>query len=172
MGFDRILEVTSVHLDHVRNAGSGERPGQDQRTHHHVVGECDVRLHTGDHVDHRLDVGVDVTTQLCITQGGKWPRVETLVAIGHEHGQHPRNVGPIHGAARRAQTLADELAAVPVAHVSDEIERSGMTVLTTQMHLMAEPHQSAGESGVIDVGACATQQIPVEHQHSHDAEPM
>ena len=45
------------------------------------------------------------------------------------------------------------------------IERTGVTVLAKQVHLVAEAGKRLGEAGVVDVAAGAAQQIAMEDQN-------
>ena len=60
MRLDRVLQRAAVDLDRVGHAGARERPGEDQRAHHQVVGQRDVRARPCDDLAHGRDVALHV----------------------------------------------------------------------------------------------------------------
>ena len=52
------------------------------------------------------------------------------------------------------------------AHLADELEPGGLSVLAEQVNLMPERHQRGGKIGVVDVRAGSAEQVAVENQQA------
>ena len=59
MGLDRVLECAAVNLDGVWHLAA-QRPREDDRPHHQVVGQRYVGTDACCHIAHGGDIGVDV----------------------------------------------------------------------------------------------------------------
>ena len=81
---------------------SAERPGEDRRAHHEVVGQRDVRPRPRDDLAHGGDVGVQVALDLVVAELVERARLDALVAVGHVERQQAADVGPVDGRARAA----------------------------------------------------------------------
>ena len=168
MRLDRVLQRAAVDLDRVGHAGGRERPGEDERAHHEVVGERDVRPRPRDDLRDGRDVALHVRGDLRLVEILERTRLDAVVAVGHVDRQQPADVRPVDRRPRRvAPDRQLELAAVPVAGRVDPRQVQRRAVLAEQMQLVARPHERLAELRVVDVGPRAAQQVAVEDQDAH-----
>ena len=168
---DRVLQRAAVDLHGVRHAGAGQRARQDQRPHHEVVGQRDVRPRAGRDFAHRGHVAIHVARDLFVAQRRVRPRLDAFVAVRHVDREQRADVGPVHGRAGRIATDRQvQRAAVPVAGGVDPRQLERRAVLAEQVHFVAEAYERLTQRGVVHVRAGPLQQVAMEDQHAHGGE--
>ena len=169
MGLDRVLQRAAVDLDRVRDP-LGQRPGQDRRSHHQVVGQRHVGAGAVGHLAHGRHVGLQVSRELLVVQLGERPGVDPRIAVGDVHRQQAADVRPVDGAAGRpAALLHPQGATIPVPGGVDEVQLQRIAVLAEQVHLVAQADQRGRDLAVVDVRAGAPEEVAVEDQDPHAA---
>ena len=162
----RVLERGAVDLDGVRDRAA-ERPGQDHRAHHHVVGQRDVGADGGHHVADRADVRRDVPFDLGVGQQRVRAGIKSRVVIGHVDRQGAADVGQVHGAADGlAQALDLEFPVLPAPDRVHEVVLGGTLLLAEQVDLVAEVNERPGQLRVVDVASRAAQEVAVKNKDS------
>ena len=132
-----VLQRAPMHLDGI-GCPALQTARENHRTHHQMVGQSQVR---GRHGADRGDIGVEVVVECRLVQLREGQSIETLIAIGHVHGEHPSDIGHMD------------------RHTLRSLRRP---VLAEQVHLMAQSCERSRQVGVVDVAARAAQQVAVE----------
>ena len=144
--------------------------GEDRRAHHEVVHQRDVRTCALDDLAHGGDVRLQIAVQLVLGELLERAGLDAVVAIGDVDGQQAAEVRAVdRGLCRRAPLLDAQSAGVPVARRIHPLQLERRALLAEQVQLVPGTHQRRPELGVVDVGARAVEQVPVEDEDAHDA---
>jgi hypothetical protein len=141
----RVLELRAVRLDGVASAGRrAHRPAEED-----VVGEDEIRREP---LAHGRGVQPDEALALLPREVLEQPRLESLVAVEHENGEQPADVGPHDLGAR-------------------EVELVGVRLLAEDGEVVPSTAPLPRESPRVDVRPRPAEQISVPEQDPHAGNP-